>query len=140
MMMSMVVLALAAGPVHFDLSASYDPPSKPGSTAAVVVLFSPRNPDVAVDEEPAPRIKLDPEQSVLLDKQPPPSTRVQPADPATAKFLDPKVPVRFPVALSPSAPKGTQTVKATVTYFYCSTREGWCRKGATEVAFPVDVR
>jgi hypothetical protein len=31
-------------------------------------------------------------------------------------------------------------VKATVTYFYCSQREGWCRKGTSDVEFPVDVR
>jgi hypothetical protein len=30
-------------------------------------------------------------------------------------------------------------VKATVTYFYCSKREGWCRKGTAAVDVPLDI-
>jgi hypothetical protein len=30
-------------------------------------------------------------------------------------------------------------VKGNVTYFYCSKREGWCRKGTSEVTFVVNV-
>jgi hypothetical protein len=31
-------------------------------------------------------------------------------------------------------------VKASVVYFYCSTREAWCRRGTVEVQIPVTVR
>jgi hypothetical protein len=47
--------------------------------------------------------------------------------------------VAFPVALAPNAAKGTHEVKATVTYFYCSVKQGWCRKGSADVALRVDV-
>jgi hypothetical protein len=104
------------------------------------VTFSPRDPQIRVNEEPAPRLKLDPAQGVLVDRQPPRDTGAAPAfDPATAKSLDPVTPVRFPVALAPNAPKGTHAVKASVTYFYCSKKDGWCRKSTTDVEVTVRV-
>ncbi len=127
-------LALAAGTSYFTLSAAFD-----GKAKAVAVTFTPRDPDVKINQEPAPRLKLDAGQKVLVDKQPPPPSRVQPFDPDTARYLDPKAPVLFPVAVAPGAPKGSQVVKATVTYFFCSKREGWCRKGMEEVEVPLTV-
>jgi hypothetical protein len=131
--------AFAAGPRHFIVTASFVPPAKAGSDGAIAVTFSPQDPEVYVNEEPAPRLKLDAAQSVLVDKQPPPPARVAAFDPETARYLAPKAPVRFPVALAPGATKGPQSVKATVTYFYCSKREGWCRKGATDVEVALTV-
>ena len=132
-------VAFAAGPQHFIVTASFDPPAKPGTQGAVTVTFSPREAEVYVNEEPAPRLKLDAAQSVLVDKQPPPPARTAAFDPETARYLDPKTPVRFPVALAPGAAKGAQSVKAAVTYFYCSKREGWCRKGTADVEVAVTV-
>ena len=77
---------------------------------------------------------------MLVDKQPPPSGKGPDFDPETARYLDIEKPVRFPVAVAPGATKGTQTVKATVVYFYCSKREGWCRRGATEIDVSVLVK
>lgn len=128
---------LAAAPQHFTVSASFVPAAKPGANAVVSVSFVPRDPDVRINEEPAPRLKLDPEQTVLVDKQPSGAAAVKPYDPETAKYLDLGAPVSFPVALAPGAAKGPHPVKATVVYFYCSKREGWCRKGSTEVEFTV---
>lgn len=129
----------AAAVTYFTVTASFVPPSKPGADAAVAVTFVPQDPDVHVNEAPAPRLKLDAAQTVLLDKQAPPPARTPTFDPETARYLDPKVPVSFAVALAPKAPKGMQSVKASVTYFYCSKREGWCRKGTSEVEVPVKV-
>ena len=130
---------LAAGPQHFTLSARFEPAAKAGAPAAIAVSFVPADPEVHINQEPPPRLKLDPTQNVLVDKQPPPPTRVVPYDPDTAKYLDTRLPVGFAVAWAPGAPKGPQLVRATVTYFYCSKREGWCRKGSTEVEIPVTV-
>ena len=68
-----------------------------------------------------------------------------------ASALDPKLrlapkldpadlakPLRFPVAIAPKAPKGRQELTAKVVYFYCSKREGWCRRGTAEVEFTVE--
>jgi hypothetical protein len=106
----------------------------------VAVTFTPLDPDVFVNEEPAPRLKLDPLETVLVDKQAPPSGKGGEWDAATARYLDLAKPVRFPVALAPNAPRGSQTSKATVVYFYCSKREAWCRRGAAEVEVAVEVR
>lgn len=133
-------LASAAGPQHFVLEASFVPAPKPGANASVAVSFQALNPDVQIDESPAPRLKLALDQKILIDKQPPPPTHIKPFDPETAKFLDLAAPVIFPVAIAPGAPKGAQPVKGTVTYFYCSKAEAWCRRGSTDVEVSVPVR
>jgi hypothetical protein len=133
-------LAFAAGPQHFELEASFVPPVKAGANGAVSVIFHPLTPDVELDESPQPRLKLALDQGVLLDKQPPPPKHVAPFDPETARFLDLALPVVFPVAIAPGAPKGTQPVTASVSYFYCSKTEHWCRKGTTAIEVKVPVR
>ena len=128
--------AVAVGE-HFTVSAAYVAPAKPKAAATVAVTFIPADPAVKINQEPAPRLKLDPEQVVLVDRQPPPARRGESG--GEPKYLDVSLPVSFPVAVSPNAPKGEQAVKGNVTYFYCSKREGWCRKGTSEVAFIVNV-
>ena len=134
-----VSLALAAGPQHFSLTAKFEPPAKAGANASIAVIFTGTDPDIHINETPAPRLRLGAEQAVLLDKQAPAPDKIQPYDPATARYLDIALPVYFPVAIAQGAPKGAQSVPASVTYFYCSKREGWCRKGTTDVAVTVDV-
>ena len=131
---------LLPGPQHFTLSAAFEPAAKAGQDGAVAITFSGTDPMIHINEEPSPRLKLDPLQTVLVDKQKAPSGKGPDFDPDEARTLDLAQPVRFPVALSPTAPKGAQIVKATVVYFYCSKREGWCRRGSTEVEVPLTVR
>lgn len=133
-----VVLA-ASALRHFDLTASFVPAKKAGANAAVAVTFRPLDPDVKINESPAPRLKLDLAQTALVDRQAPASGQIADYDPLTARYLDLALPVVFPVALSPTAPRGPQTVKAQVVYFYCSKREAWCRRGTTDVEFQVTV-
>jgi hypothetical protein len=134
-----LLAALGAAPRHFDVVAAFEPPRKRGALAYVAVSFSPLDPDVHINEEPPPRLKLDAEQLVLVDKQPPPPEKVSDWDPDNPRYIDLGKPVRFPVAFAVAAPRGGQTVKATVVYFYCSSREGWCRRGAADVEVPVSV-
>jgi hypothetical protein len=136
----LVSLLLATGPQHFDLTAKFEPPARPGANGSIAVTFRGTDPDIHINETPAPRLRLGAEQAVLVDKQPPAPDKVQPYDPDTARYLDIALPVYFPVAVAAGAPKGAQTIPANVTYFYCSKRQGWCRKGTTEVAVTVDVR
>jgi hypothetical protein len=128
---------LYAAPSHFEVTAAYEPAGKPGGTAAVAVTFSPTDPDVHINELPEPRLTLIASQSVLDDKQSPPKNVA--VDPEKVKPIDLTKPVRFPVALRAGAPKGDQAVSADVVYFYCSSREGWCRRGKTTVDFHVQV-
>ena len=132
--------ALAASARHFEVTAAFAPAKSAAANASVAVTFRPLDPDVKVNETPAPRLKLDLAQTVLVDKQAPPSKQVPDYDPLTARYLDPAKPVLFPVAIAPTAPKGAQEVRASVVYFYCSTREAWCRRGTADVLVPVTVR
>jgi hypothetical protein len=133
-----VLLLLGPAQPYVDVSAAWVAPGK-GTPAAISVVLQPRDPAVHVNEAPGPRLKLDAAQTVLVDKQPPAPKNVV-YDPDTAKYLDPAIPVLFPVALADGAPRGVHGVKATVSYFYCSKTEGWCRKGSTDVEVPVTVK
>jgi hypothetical protein len=133
-------IAVAAPPQHFEVSASFVPARKRAADASVAVRFQPLDPDVRINESPAPRLKLDVAQTVLVDHQPPPAGDVADYDPLTARYLDLSRPVLFPVALAKGAPRGEHAVKANVVFFYCSHRENWCRRGNTEITIPVTVR
>jgi hypothetical protein len=139
MLLATTALALlAAPPQMFTLTASYEASAK--RQGMVAVQFKAIDPDVMVNEHPGPRLALDPAQTVLVNKQPPPAKGAAAApDPTDGKYLDLTLPVVFPVELAGAAPKGDQAVKGKVTYFFCSKREGWCRKGTTEIEFPVKV-
>ena len=130
-----LLLAASLSP-HFDVTASL---AEGKAGPRVAVTFVAKDPDVHVNEEPAPRLRLDPLQKVLVDKQPPPPARAASFDPETARYLDLARPVLFPVGLAPGAPRGTQSVKASVVYFYCSKREGWCRRGSADLNLTVTV-
>lgn len=115
---------------HFDVAAAYEAPAKIGAPANIVVEFKKKDPDVNINEEPAARLKFAP-GAPLVAPPPPKGSGVIP-DPANARYLDLSKPVRFPVTLAEGALKGLSTVKTTVSYFYCSKRENWCRKGTAE--------
>jgi hypothetical protein len=115
---------------HFDVTAQYRP-GKVAGTGEVAVTFAPRNPDVKINTTPPPRLKLDQAQKLLAEKTPP-----RPAAAPAEKYLDLTVPVVFPVSVTgPVASE--QTVKGALTYYYCSHREGWCRKGTADLEIPV---
>ena len=132
-------VGLAAGPPHFDLLASFEPAETPGEDPAVAVTFRAVDADLRLNETPAPRLELDLTETVLLDRQAPAPKRVPVYDPLTAKYIDVAEPVRFPVAISPTAPAGPQRVEANVVYFYCSVREAWCRRATARVDLTVTV-
>jgi len=133
-------VALAAPPQHFELTASFVPARNSKANAAVAVSFLALDPDVVVNESPAPRLKLDVGQTILVDKQPPADGGVPDYDPLTARYIDLSRPVLFPVAVAGGVPRGEHPVKGNVVFFYCSHRENWCRRGNTEVLIPVTVR
>jgi hypothetical protein len=132
--------AVALSARHFDVTATFVPAKKAAGSGAVAVTFRALDPDVKVNETPAPRLKLDLTQTVLEDRQAPASGQVPDYDPLTARYVDIAKPVLFPVAIAPTAPRGPQEVKASVVFFYCSTREAWCRRGTVDLLIPVTVR
>jgi len=76
---------------------------------------------------------------VAVPARPPAPAKGGPAGAESGRYLDLTLPVTFPVTLGSGTPRGSHEARGTVTYFYCSKREGWCRKGTAEVAFPITV-
>ena len=103
------VLGASSSARHFDVIAVFEPAKKPGGDGAIAVTFRALDPDVKVNETPAPRLKLDLTQTLLEDRQPPAPASVPDFDPATAHYLDISQPVRFPAALSRTAPSRPST-------------------------------
>lgn len=133
------VAGLASAGEFVALKAAYEPPAKKGADGAIAVTFTPLQPKIVINENPAPRLKLEDGQTILEDRQPPRKPVRPPADPSNAKHLDPKIPVRFAVAPRPDAPRGKHTVTARVTYFFCSKLQEWCRKGTEDVKVDVAI-
>jgi hypothetical protein len=131
-LMAGALLGSATRPIHFDVTAAFTP-ARRSAPGEVAVQFVARDPDVKINEVPAPRLKLEAGPATVV----PPAPVKGGAGPG--HYLDLTLPVTFPVTLAPGTPRGSHDAKGAVTYFYCSKREGWCRKGTAEVAFPITV-
>ncbi len=134
----LMLLALLGAPSSqvFTLETAYEAPAAAGKDGAVVVSFRPSDPAVHVNVDPAPRLKLDPGQKILVDRQPPAEKPKPVADPAFARYLE-NGRAKFAVAPVEGLPKGPHVVKASVSYYFCSAREGWCRKGTEDIEITV---
>jgi hypothetical protein len=136
MLAILMTAALPAGEVapssaspHFAVSARFRPGKTAGS-GEVAVTFEPKDPDVHINTNPGPRLKLDGGQKLLGEK---PGAK---PSVGSGKYVDTTFPVVFPVTVLAPV-KGEQAVKGSLTYYYCSQREGWCRKGTAELEIPV---
>lgn len=123
---------------HFDVSATFAA-ARRDAPAEVAVQFRATDPDVRINEVPPPKLKLTsgPATVVAPVKAAAPTGKAAPAPGEPGHYLDLTLPVTFPVTLDSAAARGAHDARGTVTYFYCSKREGWCRKGTAEVAFPI---
>jgi hypothetical protein len=133
------LLESAPKPTHFDVTATFTP-ARGATSAEVAAQFVARDPDVKINEVPPPKLKLEAGPATVV----PPVRPAAPAKGGSAaaglgQYLDLTLPVTFPVTLATGTPRGSHDARGTVTYFYCSKREGWCRKGTTEVAFTIVV-
>ncbi len=126
----------ATRPTHFDVTASYE--SRKAGAGEVAVRFVAKDPDVKINEHPAPKLKVDSGPvAVVVPPVRPGEAKPAPGEPG--HYLDLTLPVTFPVTVSPGTPRGEHAARGTVTYFYCSKREGWCRKGTAPVSVAVAV-
>jgi len=128
----------AQGPRHFEIEASFEAAGPHGGGPVVAVRFAALDPDVNLNEVPAPRLELDEHQRLLTprtvkDSEPP----LTPVSADAPRYLDLSEPVRFPVRLAPDVAPGFHGVPAEVVYFYCSKRQGWCRRGSESVTIPL---
>jgi hypothetical protein len=140
-MMASVPVLLADVPNKplVSVTAVFVPPSAGAADGSVEARFASSDPQIVVNETPPPRLELDPEQTILIDRQLPTAPRRVPLNPSKMKHLDLAQPVRFKVAIAPNAAAGRHSVSAVVVHYYCSKREGWCKKGRAPVNLRVDV-
>jgi hypothetical protein len=130
---------IQSGREHVGLAAVFEAATQPGAPASIAVQFLPLDPSVHVNAEPLPRLSLPESQDILTEPPNPVPARVTPEG-LLGRYIDPQTPVRFAVVLSPKAAKGRHVVRATVTYFYCSSSAGWCRRASDDVDVPVNPR
>jgi hypothetical protein len=125
-----------ANSTDFSVGATFVAAKKKSAPASISILFKPASPDVRINAEPGPRLKLDPGQKVLT-YTPPPGVMAPPSfDPAFAKYLDLSKPLSFDVTHVPGT--GKKWIDGSVVYFYCSKKEGWCKKGTSSFEVSVD--
>lgn len=136
---SLLLMASPAANRFFDVEATFVPSANARAEGSVDVLFNPLDPDVQVNEHPEVTLRLDAAQVVLVLKPKPSAPPPADDDPSKQRYLDLAKPVRFPVAFAPTAPQGTWDIGATVVYFFCSKRQGWCRRGTADVRVVVTV-
>jgi len=131
------VIGLAAGAAEappFQVAGHYVAPNQAGGEAALLVSLVPDRDELRVNETPAPWLELDPRQKVLRYRAP----KLDEGE-APHGYLDPLLPVRFPVKLAPGAGSGQHVVKGSVSFYYCSTRASWCKRGSRELEIVVTV-
>lgn len=139
----LVLLAIASAPagadepVPVEVKAAFVPASA-DEQAAIRIVITPTHEDVRVKGCPSPRLRLALSQTSLTLLETPRKTASEP--PFERDYVEPDHPFRFPVRLSETAPKGAHRIEATVSFVYCSTSKGWCRKGARGVEIPVATR
>jgi hypothetical protein len=121
------VAALDGAADHVDIQAAL---RRGASGAEIAVTLTPRDHDIKVNRAPAPRLTLDAAQKTLSLKP----SKVEKGEKKEG-YLDTTFPVVFPVEVAPAAHGAP--VKGTLTYYYCSKAEGWCRKGTRDVEVPV---
>jgi hypothetical protein len=141
MLAALLLLSVAAPPPvsgreHVGLSAAFEH-SGSGPEGDVVIRFMPLDAPVQVNAEPAARLTLDLGQRLLHESsRPAPPVPRQPFP--NARYVDTRVGVRFPVRLAPGT-RGRHTLHASLTYFYCSTTEGWCRRAQDDVEIELNL-
>lgn len=138
-----LLLALTAlapevsGREHVGLAAAFERGTV-GREGDVVVRFMPLDPAVHVNAEPTPRLTLEGLPRVLEESTRPAQAATREAFP-NGRYLDTRVGLRFPAKLRPDVAPGRHTVLGTLTYFYCSTTEGWCRRAQDQVEISVSL-
>lgn len=93
--------------------------AKAGSTAEVLMRLQP---------EKGIHINLEPPISFVLDSSSVVTSKGKLEIPKKEKFLDTSKPLKQSFVFSSTVKARPQTIKGTLTYYYCSDAEGWCSK------------
>ncbi|MGE5316193.1 MAG: hypothetical protein ACM3Q4_15980 [Acidobacteriota bacterium] len=135
----LLMLSTAASPApapatqsHVTIDIKSPQALKAGAQGTLQVMFKP-NKGIHINADPA--IDIVPEKNSVI-------ASIGAIVPSKDKhgYVDPSKPVRVSAAISPSAPKGAQTVKLKVVYFLCSDAEGWCNRDEQTIDVRVTVK
>ncbi len=102
----------------------------PGDSTDIILKFDPSE-DIHLNAEPAVRVEFD--SASILE----PIGALRQEIDTEAGTVKTSEPLRQRVALSRKAGPGRHSVRGTVTYFFCSGTEGWCRRKAQWVQLQV---
>jgi len=104
-----------------------------GGSSEILLSFTPRK-GFHVNAIPPVGFALDSGSAALLA-----DTTIVPRDTATG-YLNVRDAVRQPLTISASIAPGVHELRGTLTYYYCSDEEGWCRKERHPFALSLVVR
>jgi len=106
----------------------------PGGNGEILLHFAPVD-GIHVNADPPVDFSLDTTVTAIqLNGNP-----VMTSDESTG-YLSAAMPVKQKIKLHSTAAPGPVTVKGTVTYFYCSDGEGWCKRQKDPVEFTILVK
>jgi hypothetical protein len=92
---------------------------KPGSSSDLHISLKPVS-GIHINLKPAIELKLDSASVVsIIDK---------PSIPKGKEYLDTSTPVTQRLSIPNNLKPGEISVKGTLTYYYCSDKDGWCSK------------
>jgi hypothetical protein len=122
----------AESKAHVAISVKASAPLKAGSTGTFSLIFRP-NKGIHINTEPAIEIVAEKNPVIASVGSITPSKN-------SKGYVDTSKPVKISASVSPSAPKGTHTVKVKVVYFLCSDVEGWCNRDEQTLDLRVTVK
>jgi len=105
----------------------------PGDKGKILVSFTPID-GIHINIDPPVELKI--KKNSLIDLRGQPDMT---ADKETG-FLSAVNPVEQSFSISTKAAPGTHSITGTITYFFCSDIEGWCRKQSQPVRLTLNIR
>ena len=102
---------------------------KAGDTAQLTVKFIPKR-GIYINANPPIDLKIDSSDTIIV--------KSKPEIPSSGKsdYFDVTKSIKQSFTLSKKLKTGTVSLRGTLTYFYCSNTDGWCRK----YKHPIDMK
>ncbi|HLB00440.1 MAG TPA: hypothetical protein VJO14_03555 [Bacteroidota bacterium] len=104
-----------------------------GGSSEILLRFTPDK-GFHVNAVPPVGFSLDPVSAAT-----PGDSVIVPRDSSTG-YMDLRRPVRLPFIMAKSLPAGPRQLRGTVTFYYCSDEEGWCRRVKRPFSLPLFIR
>lgn len=104
-----------------------------GGSGSMLISFTPVD-GIHITAEPPVTVRVERNRLVSLKRGP--NIRID----KESKFLSTSQPVEQQFIVSKKAKPGEYSVEGTITYYFCSDAEGWCRKASQPVTLKLTIR